>query len=110
MTEWQGIPIPTLDGFTGFVPPQGTGSYGVALIGEAPGEQEARFGVPFYENAPAGATLNRLLRRAGLERDGFVISNAVWSRPPNNYLEGAQWEGQAIAAYQPLRDRFFELY
>ncbi len=108
--EWQGLIPPTLAGFTGFVPPAGTGSYGVALIGEAPGEQEARYSVPFYEHAPAGATLSRLLRRAGLERDGFVISNAVWSRPPGNYLENASYEGAAIAGYQAFRERLFELY
>ncbi len=110
MTEWQGLPIPQLDGFTGFVPPDGDGTYGVALIGEAPGEQEIRYGKPFYENAPAGAVLKRLLSRAGLDRGKFIISNAVWSRPPGNYLDGSQMEGRAIAAYQPFRDQLFEHY
>src|SRR5215813_9061531 len=100
-----GLPVPELEGFTGFVPPEGNGTYKVALIGEAPGEQEARYGKPFYPQAPAGAVLTRLLKRAGLERDNFVISNAVWSRPPGNYLDQARYEGQAIASYQPFRDR-----
>jgi len=108
--EWQGLPIPQLEGFTGFVPPEGTGSYHVALIGEAPGELEAKYSVPFYEHAPAGSCLTRLLRRAGLERDGFVISNAVWSRPPANYLEGSKVEGEAIQSYLPFRQRLFEIY
>lgn len=108
--QWEGLEVPQLDGFTGFVPPAGVGSYRVALIGEAPGEQEAKTGQPFYERAPAGAVLTRLLKRAGLERDGFVISNAVWSRPPSNYLDGARYEGQSIAAYQPFRERLFQLY
>lgn len=110
MTEWNNLPIPNLDGFTGFVPPEGTGTNGVCLMGEAPGEMEARYGVPFYEKAPAGSCLSRLLRRAGVERDGFVISNAVWSRPPGNYLDGSKIEGEAIAAYQPFRDLLFEQY
>ncbi len=110
LTSWEGIPIPQLEGFTGFIPPAGTGSYGVCLMGEAGGEMEARYSVPFYEHAPTGATLSRLLRRAGLERDGFVISNAVWSRPPGNYLENASYEGAAIAGYQAFRERLFELY
>src|SRR6266568_2228856 len=110
MTEWQGLPIPQLDGFTGFVPPDGDGTYGVALIGEAPGEQEIRYGKPFYEAAPAGAVLKRLLSRAGLDRGRFVISNAVWSRPPGNYLDGARYEGEAIASYDGFRSRLFEQY
>lgn len=107
---WEGLDIPTLEGFTGFVPPEGTGSNHVALIGEAPGEQEAKTGRPFYERAPAGAVLSRLLSRAGLERNSFVISNAVWARPPGNYLDGARYEGQAIHAFAPFRERLFELY
>lgn len=108
--EWQGLLAPQIEGFTGFVPPEGTGSSGVAIFGEAPGEMEARYGMPFYEKAPAGSCLNRLLRRAGLAREQFVLSNAVWSRPPGNYLDGARYEGAAIAAYQPFRERLFELY
>lgn len=110
MSTWCGIETPQLEGFSGFVPPEGNGTYGVCLLAEAPGEMEAKYGKPFYEHAPAGSTLNRLLRRAGLEREGFVISNAVWSRPPGNYLEGARWEGEAIAAFGPHRERLFETY
>ena len=109
-TEWQGLTVPQLEGFTGFVPPEGDGTYRVALIGEAPGEQEIRYGKPFYENAPAGSVLRRMLSRAGLDRGKFVISNACWSRPPGNYLDGAKYEGQAIAAYQPFRDRLADDY
>lgn len=108
--QWQGIEIPQLEGFTGFIPPEGTGTNGVCLMGEAPGEMEAKYGRPFCEEAPAGSCLSRLLRRAGLERDQFVISNAVWSRPPGNYLDGARYEGGSIAAYQPFRERLFDLY
>lgn len=108
--QWSGLEIPTLEGFTGFIPPEGDGTYGVCLMGEAGGEMEAKYGKPFYEQAPAGSVLKRLLSRAGLDRSKFIISNAVWSRPPQNYLDGAKWEGEAIRAYQPFRDRLFETY
>jgi len=108
--KWQNLEIPQLEGFTGFVPPEGTGSIGVAIIGEAPGEMEARFGKPFYEGAPAGSCLSRLLKRAGLDRERFIISNSVWSRPPGNYLDGARYEGEAIASYAPFRERLFSDY
>jgi uracil-DNA glycosylase family 4 len=107
---WQGLTVPDLEGFTGFVPPDGTGSSHVMLMGEAPGEQEIKHGRGFYEQAPAGAVLARLLRRAGLERDSFVVSNAVWSRPPNNYLDGARYEGAVISAFEPFRDQLFRMY
>lgn len=110
MSEWQGLLIPQLDGFTGFAPPQGNGTYNVACVGEALGEHEARDSVPFHPKAPAGSMLDRLLRRAGLDRDKFVIWNTVWSRPPGNYLEGSRYEGEAIASYAPFRDKAFEMY
>ncbi len=110
MSEWQGLTVPHLEGFTGFVPPQGDGTSHVMIMGEAPGEHEAKDSVPFHPKAPAGSTFDRLLRRAGLEREKFVVANTVWSRPPGNYLDGAKYEGEAIAAYAPFRERAFELY
>jgi uracil-DNA glycosylase family 4 len=110
VTEWQGLTIPQLDGFTGFAPPQGNGSYKVVVQIEALGEHEARDGVNLHPNAPAGSVFNRLVQRAGLERENFVIWNSVWSRPPRNWLEGSPWEGQAIASYAPFRDKAFEMY
>src|SRR5258708_869264 len=108
--EWNGLIVPTLDGFTGFVPPDGDGSNRVAIIGEAPGEMEAKFSQPFHPNAPAGSVLNRMLSRGGMERRNFVISNACWSRPPGNYLQDAPYEGLALAAYEPFLDKMFEMY
>lgn len=83
------------------VEPTGTGSNGCYLIGEAPGEWESRDGIPFHPKAPAGSTLERLFRRAGLSRDHFRISNVVWQRPPRNYLENAPWEAEAVETWRP---------
>lgn len=110
MTDWNGLTIPALDGFTGFVPPAGTGSYRVCILGEAAGEMEARTSQPFHPKAPAGSVLQRLLNRAGLDRESFVIANAVWARPPNNHLSDTPYEGQALAAYAPFLDKLMELY
>lgn len=52
------------------------------LIGEAPGEREAELGVPFV--GKAGRELDALLKGAGLERNGFYITNVVKCRPPGN--------------------------
>lgn len=72
--------------------------YGVALLGEALGEQEAEQGSPFVGRA--GFTLTRLLEWAGFDRSGFDIYNSVWCRPPDNALEGQSFEQNAISHCQ----------
>lgn len=64
--------------------------YGVALIGEALGADEAAAGAPFVGRA--GHRLSRLIEWAGLDRSRFDIYNTVWCRPPNNKLEGTPEE------------------
>jgi len=73
-------------------------------VGEACGEWEARDSIPFHPKAPAGSTLDRLLRRSGLDRESFRITNVVWAQPPRNWLEGSPWETQAIEAYREHLD------
>ncbi len=92
-------------GFTGYVTYSGTGDNGVCLIGESPGEWEVRMGEPFYEMAPAGSVLERVLRRLGTSREQYLITNVCWSRPPNDWLAGAPWERDAIEAFrEPLNE------
>ncbi|WP_432499149.1 UdgX family uracil-DNA binding protein [Kineococcus gypseus] len=47
----------------------------VALVGEQPGDQEDRRGVPFV--GPAGRLLQRAVDEAGLDRGGVYVTNAV---------------------------------
>ncbi len=107
---WENLQVPNLEGFGGFVPPYGSGTSKVMIVGEAPGELEGKTGIPFHPKAPAGSTLDRLMRRAGVDREQFTLINSVWTRPPNNYLDGSRIEGEAIAAYAPFRDRAFEMF
>ena len=74
-------------------------AYRVALVGEAPGEEEAKQGRPFC--GKAGFKLTRLIEWAGLERDRFDIWNVVWCRPPSNQLEGTPYEQAAIEWWAP---------
>lgn len=69
--------------------------YGVTLIGEALGAEEAEAGRPFV--GPAGFRLTRLIEWAGLDRSRFDIINTVWCRPPANKLDGMEYEDKAIA-------------
>jgi uracil-DNA glycosylase family 4 len=52
------------------------------FIGEAPGEEEDRQGLPFV--GPAGQVLNNLLNKLGLRREEVYITNVVKRRPPGN--------------------------
>src|ERR1700744_2852497 len=84
-----------------FTQPEGTGALGVMLVGEASGENEARDQLPFRPYARAGQILERTLRRLGLSRQQFPLTNVVRCRPRNNWLEGAPYEAEAIAHCQP---------
>lgn len=52
------------------------------IIGEAPGAEEDRQGLPFVGRA--GQLLNAMLLAVGLERDAVYIANVLKCRPPNN--------------------------
>lgn len=54
----------------------------IMVIGEAPGEQEAKQGRPFVGSA--GKVLNDLLELIGLQREDIYITNIVKDRPPDN--------------------------
>jgi uracil-DNA glycosylase family 4 len=90
---------------TDFSAPEGTGSLGVMVIGEASGDWEARDQLPFRPWAQAGSVLNRVIRLADFTREQFVISNILRCRPANDWLENAPWEYGAIAHCRPNLDR-----
>jgi uracil-DNA glycosylase len=52
------------------------------FIGEAPGAEEDRQGLPFVGRA--GQLLNRLLEEIGMKREDAFIANVLKSRPPGN--------------------------
>jgi DNA polymerase len=52
------------------------------FVGEGPGEQEDRDGIPFVGRA--GRLLTGLIEGIGLDRDAVYIANVVKCRPPGN--------------------------
>jgi DNA polymerase len=52
------------------------------LVGEAPGAEEDRQGLPFVGRA--GQLLTAMLHALGLRRDDVFIANILKCRPPNN--------------------------
>lgn len=64
------------------VPGTGNPSARVVILGEAPGENEAKKGVPFI--GKAGNLLTAILTAAGWRREDVFITNTIKCRPPGN--------------------------
>jgi DNA polymerase len=73
------------------------------FIGEAPGAEEDRQGLPFVGRA--GQLLNQLLAEIGLTRDEVFIANILKSRPPGN----RDPQPEEIEACWPYLERQIEL-
>jgi len=61
---------------------KGNADASIMFIGEAPGEQEDKQGIPFV--GAAGRELDKLLRMIGLTLEDVYIANILKYRPPNN--------------------------
>ena len=83
----------------------GDGNPGAALmiVGEAPGAEEDRQGLPFV--GPAGRLLDRMLASIGLDRSAVYITNMLPWRPPGNRSPTAE----ELAICQPFLERQIEL-
>ncbi len=75
----------------------------VMLIGEAPGAEEDRQGLPFV--GPSGKLLDRMLAAIGLDRRSVYISNVLFWRPPGNRTPTPA----EISACLPFVERHIEL-
>jgi uracil-DNA glycosylase len=67
---------------------------GIALVGEAPGEQEVEQGRPFC--GPSGHLLDVLLAEVGIEREACYVTNVFKERPEGNNV-GQFFIGRAEA-------------
>lgn len=54
----------------------------IVIVGEAPGEKEARDGIPFVGGS--GMLLDDSLNKAGISRADCFVTNVCHTRPPNN--------------------------
>src|ERR1051326_247880 len=68
--------------------------YKIAIIGEAPGEEEALQGKPFV--GYSGKELDRFLSRFGILRDACFVGNICQIRPQANKIAGFSWDGTEI--------------
>ena len=75
----------------------------VMVVGEAPGAEEDRQGLPFV--GASGRLLDRMLACIGLDRTGVYITNILPWRPPGNRQPNAA----EIAACLPFAERHIAL-
>ena len=73
---------PLHEGRTRVVFGAGNANADLMFVGEAPGAEEDRQGVPFVGRA--GQLLNRMLEEIGMKREDAFIANILKSRPPAN--------------------------
>jgi uracil-DNA glycosylase len=67
---------------TNLVFADGNPDAGLVLVGEAPGAEEDRAGLPFV--GASGRFLDRMLASIGLDRTKYLITNLIYWRPPGN--------------------------
>ena len=81
----------------------GTGNRAASLmfVGEAPGEQEDKTGIPFV--GKAGQLLDKFLFAVDIPREDVYIANILKCRPPNNRDPEASEEDACIGY---LREQF----
>ncbi len=75
----------------------------IVFVGEAPGAEEDRRGLPFV--GPAGRLLDRMLAAIGLDRTSVCITNVLFWRPPGNRPPTAE----ELAICLPFAERLIEL-
>jgi uracil-DNA glycosylase len=88
---------------TNAVPGEGDPNSDILLIGEAPGANEDKNGVPFC--GQAGKFLDEMLKDIGLSREEVFITNTVKCRPPEN----RDPEEEEKSACRPYLERQFEI-
>ena len=78
-----------------FVPSSGPAQSELAFVGEGPGVQEAREGVPFI--GPSGRLLKLVLDKHGIDKDQTFLTNASLCRP----IDGSTPPKSAVHACRP---------
>ena len=75
----------------------------VMFVGEAPGHEEDRQGLPFV--GASGQLLTKMIEAIGFRREDVYIANVIKCRPPQN----RDPQGDEIAACEPLLKRQIEI-
>lgn len=89
----------------GYLPVVGEGDLEakIMLVGEAPGKNEAKTGLPFVGSA--GKILDKLLESVGISRKDVYVTSVLKDRPPEN----RDPTPAEIAVYGPFLDRQIDI-
>ncbi|MCP5405546.1 MAG: uracil-DNA glycosylase [Pseudomonadaceae bacterium] len=98
---FQGCTLKT--GATRTVIGDGNPHAGIVLIGEAPGAEEDKQGIPFVGRS--GKLLDQMLEAIGLSRQKVYITNTVFWRPPDNRTPTPA----EVASCRPFLDKHLSL-
>lgn len=104
------IGCPLYDKGKSFSIPDGKGTNGVVLIGEALGREEAIDGLPFRPKAESGSKLEEAFRILETNRDQFLLWNVIACQPPYNQLKDTPYEQHAIEHCKVHFDKVFDEY
>ncbi len=76
----------------------------IMLIGEAPGGEEERLGIPFV--GESGKELTKLLKEAGIDREECYLTNVFMDRPKGNkfHYEWCRGKKEVSEEYLLIRD------
>jgi len=75
-------------GYTQTVFGSGNPEARLMFLGEAPGAEEDKQGIPFV--GEAGKKLNEIISTMGMQREDVYVANILKSRPPNNRTPSPQ--------------------
>lgn len=84
-----------------------TQGFKLAIVGEAPGEEEERIGMPFM--GASGHHLNKALGSVGIQRNACYIGNCYQFRPANNDINSVDqtnplWSMSIQALHSELKE------
>lgn len=96
---------PLAEGRTQVVFGDGRADADLVFVGEGPGAEEDRQGIPFVGRA--GQLLTKLIQGIGLTRDDVYIANVVKCRPPGN-RDPQPGEIEACRPYLEAQLRFLQ--
>jgi uracil-DNA glycosylase len=71
-------------------------NYRIALIGEAPGEEEEGYHRPFV--GKSGNFLTTVMANVGIDRSKCLMANICQVRPPGNNIDLFAWNGPEISS------------
>lgn len=98
-----------------YVPPSGPTNARIALVGEAPGEEEVSTGIPF--TGSSGRLLDQMLSNSGIDRNSCYVTNVCKTRPKNNdfsqfYMDGSRRQPtpELLSSINSLKDELRQVH